>query len=157
MGNTNPDIIGYDAISALGSDLEQQWQDALAGKSGIGPLSRFPLKDDFPVRISGQCPDIDDISKSKKYPFLTARHQASWSSPIFKYGMLTVARALERSGLEITPELAPRVAVTYSSAVGGLDRYSKKKLLAGASSIENLVKPCKAPLEPTPSTVPDIS
>lgn len=35
--------------------------------------------------------------------------------------MLSVARALERSGLEIGPELAPRVAVTYSSAIGGLD------------------------------------
>jgi len=119
MGNGNPVIIGYDAISALGIDLEQQWQDALAGKSGIGPLSRFSLKDDFPVRISGQCPDIPE--EYKKYPFLTARHQASWSSPIFKYGMLSVARALERADLEITPEFAPRVAVTYSSAVGGLD------------------------------------
>jgi 3-oxoacyl-[acyl-carrier-protein] synthase II len=117
MGNENPVIIGYDAISALGSDLEQQWQDALAGKSGISGLSRFPLKDDFPVRIAGQCPDIDN----EDYPFLSARHQASWSSPVFKHAMLTVARALERSGLEITPELAPRVAVTYSSAVGGLD------------------------------------
>lgn len=119
MGNKNPVIIGYDAISALGSDLEQQWRDALAGKSGIGPLSRFPLKDDFPVRIAGQVPDLEDTGK--KYPFLSARHQASWSSPIFKYGMLSVARALEYSGLEITPELAPRVAVTYSSAIGGLD------------------------------------
>lgn len=117
MGNGNPVIIGYDAISALGSDLEQQWQDALAGKSGIGPLSRFPLQDDFPVRIAGQAPDIDH----EEYPFLTARHQASWSSPVFKYGMLSVARALKRSGLEISPELAPRIAVTYSSAVGGLD------------------------------------
>ncbi|HIP81996.1 MAG TPA: beta-ketoacyl-[acyl-carrier-protein] synthase family protein, partial [Desulfocapsa sulfexigens] len=54
MENFNPVIIGYDAISALGIDLEQQWQDALAGKSGIAPLTRFPLKEDFPVRIAGQ-------------------------------------------------------------------------------------------------------
>ncbi len=117
MGTPNPVIIGFDAISALGCDLEQQWQHALAGKSGITTLSRFPLQDDFPVRIAGQVPDIDE----KNYPFLTARHRASWSSPIFKYGMLSVARALERSGIEIGPELAPRVAVTYSSAIGGLD------------------------------------
>ncbi len=117
MRNTNPVIIGYDAISPLGIDLEQQWQAAIAGKSGIGVLSRFPLTEHFPVRIAGQVPDIDNLD----YPFLTARHQASWSSPIFKYGMLTVARALESSGLEITPDLAPRVAVTYSSAIGGLD------------------------------------
>ncbi len=117
MGNNNPVIIGFDAVSALGNDLEKQWQRALSGESGIETLSRFPLKDDFPVRIAGQVPDIVETD----YPFLSARHQASWSSPVFKYAMLTVARSLERSGLEITPELAPRVAVTYSSAIGGLD------------------------------------
>lgn len=117
MNTSKAVILSYDAISSLGSDLESQWQRALAGESGIGPLSRFPLKDDFPVRIAGQVPDIDDLD----YPFLTARHQASWHSPVFKYSMLTVARALERCNLRITPELAPRVAVTYSSAIGGLD------------------------------------
>jgi len=35
--------------------------------------------------------------------------------------MLAVHRALEDSGIEITPALAPRVGVTFSSAVGGLD------------------------------------
>jgi len=117
MSVSNPVILGYDAITALGSDTEAGWQQALAGKSGIAPLTRFPIDDDFPVRIAGQTPNIDDLD----YPFLTARHLASWTSPVFRYSMLTVARALERSGLEITEELAPRVAVTYSSAIGGLD------------------------------------
>jgi 3-oxoacyl-[acyl-carrier-protein] synthase II len=117
MGLKDAVIIGYDGISPLGIDLEEQWQQALAGKSGIGPLSRFPIADDFPVRIAGQVPAIDHLA----YPFLSARHQAAWSSPVFKYSMLTVARALERSRLEITPDIARRVAVTYSSAIGGLD------------------------------------
>lgn len=117
MKRTKAVVVGYDAISPLGSDLDQQWQRAIAGESGIGPLTRFPLRDDFPVRIAGQMPDID----YEPYPFLAPRHQAAWFSPVFKYGMLTVARALQRSGLEITPALAPRVAVTYSSAVGGID------------------------------------
>ena len=110
-------IVGYDAISPLGGDMASQWQRARTGESGIGPLTRFPLKDGFPVRIAGQMPDIDH----EPYPFLSARHQAAWFSPVFKYGMLTVARALERSGIHIDAALAPRVAVTYSSAVGGLD------------------------------------
>ena len=121
-------VVGYDAISPLGSDMAGQWQAALAGKSGIGPLTRFPLGDDFPVRIAGQMPDIDHLP----YPFLTARHQAAWHSPVFKYGMLTVARALAKSGIVIDARLAPRVAVTYSSAVGGIDAVlnSDRKLQA---------------------------
>jgi 3-oxoacyl-[acyl-carrier-protein] synthase II len=35
--------------------------------------------------------------------------------------MLTVHRALENSGIVISPEIAPRVAITFSSAVGGQD------------------------------------
>jgi 3-oxoacyl-[acyl-carrier-protein] synthase II len=110
-------IVGYDAISPLGSEMEGQWRRAMAGESGIGPLTRFPFKDGFPVTIAGQAPDIDNGG----HPFLSARHQAAWFSPVFKYGMLSVARALERSGIRIDASLAPRVAVTYSSAVGGLD------------------------------------
>ena len=117
MGGKDAVIVGYDAISPLGNDLEKQWQQALQGKSGIGPLTRFQLPDKFPVHIAGQVPDIDH----EDYPFLSARHQAAWSSPVFKYSMLSVARALKRSGIEISPDIALRTAVTYSSAIGGLD------------------------------------
>jgi len=117
MGEKDAVIVGYDAISPLGTDLGEQWRRALEGKSGIGPLSRFPLPDDFPVHIAGQVPDIDD----ENYPFLSARHQAAWNSPVFKYSMLSVARALERSGIKISPDIGLRTAVTYSSAIGGLD------------------------------------
>jgi 3-oxoacyl-[acyl-carrier-protein] synthase II len=110
-------IIGYDAVSPLGIHLDEQWQMALDGNSGVGPLTRFELTPDFPVRIAGQAPAIDHLG----YPFLKPREQARWPSPLFKYALLTVQRALARSGLEMTPQLAPRVAITYSSAVGGLD------------------------------------
>ena len=46
---------------------------------------------------------------------------AYWTSPIFKYALLVAHRALEKSGISITPDIAPRVAVTFSTAVGGLD------------------------------------
>ncbi len=117
MGGKDAVIVGYDAISPLGSDLEEQWQQALEGKSGVGPLTRFEHPENFPVHIAGQVPDIDQLD----YPFLSARHQAAWSSPVFKYSMLSVARALERSRIEMSPDIALRTAVTYSSAIGGLD------------------------------------
>ncbi len=110
-------IVGFDAVSSLGVDLDEQWRKALNGESGIGPLTRFPLSEDFPVRIAGEVAPINHLS----YRFLKPRELARWPSPVFRYALLTVQRALERSGLEITPEISPRVAVTYSSAVGGLD------------------------------------
>ena len=110
-------ILGYDAVSPLGIDLETQWERAIRGDSGIGPLTRFPLSPDFPVRVAGQVAPIDP----RPYSFLQPREMAHWTSPIFKHALLVVHRALEKSGLVITPEIAPRVAVTFSTAVGGLD------------------------------------
>ena len=117
MQGQGPVVVGYDCVSPLGVEFDQQWQRALAGESGIAALTRFDGGADFPVRIAGQMPTIDHLD----YPFLSARQQAMWTSPVFKYALLVVERALARSTIEIDSALAPRVGVTFSSAVGGVD------------------------------------
>ena len=72
MDNTRPVILAYDAVSPLGTELEGQWQRAAAGESGVGMLSRFPLREGFPVRIAGQVAEFD----SSPYPFLKPRELA---------------------------------------------------------------------------------
>jgi 3-oxoacyl-[acyl-carrier-protein] synthase II len=114
-------ILGYDTVSSLGTDLESQWRRAVQGESGIRPLTRFPLTADFPVRVAGQVGEVD----IRPYPFLQPREMAHWTSPIYQYALLVVHRALKMSGVEITADIAPRVAVTFSSAVGGLDAVLK--------------------------------
>lgn len=117
MKASNPLIMGYDSVSPLGTRMDIQWQRAVQGESGIRPLTRFPLRSGFPVKVAGEVEDID----VEPYPFLKPREMAHWTSPLFKYSMLVVHRALKKSGIDITPDIAPRVAVTFSSAVGGLD------------------------------------
>lgn len=117
MNQERPVILGYDCVSPLGTELEAQWSRAESGGSGVSLLTRFPLREGFPVRIAGQVAEID----TTPYPFLRPREMAHWTSPVFKHGLLVVMRALARSGVEITPEIAPRTAVTFSSAIGGLD------------------------------------
>ena len=117
MRSLNPVILSYDALSCLGTTMEIQWQKACAGRSGVSKISRFPLRENFPVEIAGQVEDID----FKPYPLLSPRNMALWTSPIFKHGMLVVHRALSKIGLEITPEISSRVATTFSTALGGLD------------------------------------
>jgi len=121
MSSKKAVIVGYDAVSPLGTEMAVQWARAIRGESGIGALTRFPLTDDFPVNIAGEVEDIDTAD----YPFLSPRKLALWPSPIFKYAMLVVHRALVKSGIDITAELSPRVAVTFSSAVGGQDAILK--------------------------------
>lgn len=132
MDARKPVILGYDAVSPLGTDMTRQWQRAVAGESGIGELTRFPLREGFPVRIAGQVEAFD----ASPYPFLSARALAQWPSPIFRHALLVVHRALRESGLEVTPEIAPRVAVTFGSAIGGLDAViAADRLLAAAGKL----------------------
>ena len=86
-------ILGYDAVSSLGTDMESQWQSAARGESGIGYLTRFPLTADFPVLVAGQVAPVD----IRPYPFLQPREMAHWTSPIFKYALLVVHRALKKA------------------------------------------------------------
>jgi 3-oxoacyl-[acyl-carrier-protein] synthase II len=108
MNRARPVIIGYDCVSPLGTELEAQWHRAAAGESGVSGLTRFPLREGFPVRIAGQIAEID----AGPYPFLKPREMAHWTSPVFKHALLVVMRALARAGIDITPDAAPRVAVT---------------------------------------------
>ena len=121
-------IIGYDAVSPLGTELESQWRRAVNGESGIGELTRFSPADDFPVRVAGQVDEVD----TTPYPFLSPRSMALWPSPIFSYAMLVVHRAMVKSGMDITAELAPRIAITFSSAVGGQDAvlHADRRMIA---------------------------
>jgi 3-oxoacyl-[acyl-carrier-protein] synthase II len=87
-------VIGYDAISPLGIDLDTSGAGPGRGKRHR-PADPLSAADGFPVRIAGQAPDIDHLP----YPFLKPPEQARWPSPVFKYALLSVARALEKSGI----------------------------------------------------------
>jgi 3-oxoacyl-[acyl-carrier-protein] synthase II len=120
MTQSRPVLLAWDGVSSLGLDWAEAWQRAVRGESGIGPLTRFPLRQDYPVRIAGQV-NLDPSAIDPLPPCLRPREMAHWKSPVFRYSMLAVHRALAKSGLSITPALAPRVAVTFSTAIGGLD------------------------------------
>jgi 3-oxoacyl-[acyl-carrier-protein] synthase II len=128
MRTDRPVIVGYDAVSPLGTELGMQWQRALKAESGIGELTRFPLREGFPVRIAGQVAEFD----GNPYPFLSPRAMAQWTSPLFRHALLVVHRALLKSGIDITPDLSPRVAVTFGSAIGGLDAVIEADRLLNA-------------------------
>jgi 3-oxoacyl-[acyl-carrier-protein] synthase II len=120
MAKSRPVLLAWDGVSSMGIDWQTSWRRAVAGESGIGPLTRFPLRPDSPVRIAGQV-DMDPAAIDPCPPCLRPREMAHWKSPVFRYSMLVVHRALAKAGISITPELAPRVAVTFSTAIGGLD------------------------------------
>ncbi len=51
-------ITGMGAVSPCGNDVGSTWANVVAGKSGIGPITRFDASQ-HPSRIAGECRDFD--------------------------------------------------------------------------------------------------
>ncbi len=48
-------------VSALGLDTDSTWQGLLAGRSGIGSITRFDTTD-FPTQIAGEVKGFDPLN-----------------------------------------------------------------------------------------------
>ena len=45
-------VTGIGAISSVGNNVDAMWESLVAGKSGIGPITKFDAAD-FKTRIAG--------------------------------------------------------------------------------------------------------
>jgi 3-oxoacyl-[acyl-carrier-protein] synthase II len=105
-------ITGLGIISPLGNDVEQSWQNLLAGKSGITKITRFDASP-FASQIAGEVKDFD-VSK-----YLSAK-EARRMDLFIHYGLVAAIEAIRDSGIEVTSENAERIGVNIGSGIGGL-------------------------------------
>lgn len=105
-------VTGVGLVSPLGIGTQENWEALLAGKSGIGPITRFDASQ-YPVRIAGEVKGFDpSLYVSKK--------DIKKMDTFIHYGMGATHYAMEDSGFRVTPENATRVAVVIGSGIGGL-------------------------------------
>jgi len=105
-------VTGLGLISPLGLGSAPLWEGLMAGRSGIGPITRFDTAD-FSVRIAGEVKGFD--------PAATMAHKDVKKFDLFvHYAVAASDMALEQAGLEITDANAHRVGVVIGSGIGGL-------------------------------------
>ena len=105
-------VTGLGIISPVGNSIAAAWENILAGKSGIGPITNFDVSD-FPVRIAGE---IRDFDVSEYIPGKDARRMGAF----IHYGIAAAGQAIADAGLEITDANAARAGVAVGSGIGGL-------------------------------------
>ncbi len=106
-------VTGMGALSPLGHSAQESWQNAIAGESGLGPITLFDPSD-YLIKVACEVKGFDP--KNYMHP-REARRQDR-----FEQMAIAVAReAIEDSGLEITEENAGRIGVIVSSAIGGIE------------------------------------
>lgn len=105
-------ITGIGIHSPVGLGLEANWQNIIAGKSGISSIDSFDTTG-MPASIAGQILDFNPENWMDK-------KSCRKMDRFIQLGMAAGLDAMADSGLEITDENAPRVGVHIGAGIGGL-------------------------------------
>jgi 3-oxoacyl-[acyl-carrier-protein] synthase II len=112
-------ITGAGAVTPLGAGVENFWDAALHGKSGIGEITLFDSSP-FPSQIAGECSDFDPTDfMSKK----AARRMDRYA----QLGIAAGIEAAESAGIiDLIRESPERVAIVMGSGIGGLSTWERE-------------------------------
>lgn len=105
-------ITGVGALSAVGLTVQENWDNLLAGKSGIDYLTKFNT-DAYSVTFGGVLKGFDVAE-------YIAPKEAKKMDPFIHYGIAAGAQAIRDSGLQVTEENATRIGVSIGSGIGGI-------------------------------------
>lgn len=120
MGKRRVVVTGIGAVTPVGNSAEASWENVIAGKSGIGPLTRVDTSK-FPVSVAAEVKDfnIEDYIEKKE-----ARKMDRFTH----YALAASMMAAKDADLTITEEMAPRVGVWIGSGIGGMETHEQQFL-----------------------------
>jgi len=123
-------VTGLGAVTPLGVGVGPTWKAILAGKSGVGRITKFDPSG-FPTTIAAEVKEFapEDFVDKKEVKRM---------DPFIHLAMASAKFAMSDSGLTIDEELAPRVGVYIGSGLGGLstlERYHQAYLEEGVRKI----------------------
>ena len=121
-------VTGLGLVTPLGGDVETTWQNLIAGKSGIAPITRFDTTDQK-AKIAGEV-------KPKDHPYgfdpdRRVDHKVQRQvDPFIVYAIDAAGQAFEDAGLtEMDDELKERTGVSIGSGIGGLPGIESESLV----------------------------
>ncbi|MFM7505494.1 MAG: beta-ketoacyl-ACP synthase II, partial [Rubrivivax sp.] len=109
-------VTGLGLVSPVGNSVEEGWATLVAGRSGIGPITRFDASA-MACRFAGEVKGfrIEDYISAKE-----ARHIDTF----IHFGMAAAMQAVRDAGLltgeALGEEAAERIGVMVGSGIGGL-------------------------------------
>ncbi len=110
-------ITGMGMVSPVGLSVKESWENILAGKSGIAPITHFDTTG-FSTTFGGSVKNFD-VSN-----YLSPK-DAKKMDPFIHYGIAASMEAIKDSGLEVTEANAERIGVAVGSGIGGLPGIEK--------------------------------
>ena len=111
-------VTGLGAITPIGNDVKTTWDNALAGKSGAGPITLFDaskFKTQFACEVKGFDPlevlERKEVRRFDRYSQLAIK---------------SAKEAMEDSGLDLEKEDTNRIGVVFSAGIGGIKTFEEE-------------------------------
>ena len=104
-------VTGLGAITPVGNDVESMWESLVAGRHGIGPITKFDCSD-FKAKVAAEVKDFDPLAYMDK-------SDARRSDLYTQYAVAAAVQAMADSKLEGTIE-PERLGVSFGSGIGGI-------------------------------------
>lgn len=111
-------ITGLAAISPVGTGKDKFWQALVAGRSGIGPITRFDATA-MPVRFAGEVKDFDA-------GLFFDRKEARRMDRFAQYAVAGARMAVEDAALDLEKENRDRVGVIFATGIGGMETFEEQ-------------------------------
>ncbi|MHB8139162.1 MAG: beta-ketoacyl-ACP synthase II [Smithellaceae bacterium] len=108
-------VTGLGALTPLGNSVAESWAGAVAGKSGVGLITKFDASA-FNSRIAGEIKNFDPLQYVDKKE---VRRYDNFAI----YAIAAAQMAMEDAAFTIGPEIAERVGVIVGSAIGGVQTF----------------------------------
>jgi len=105
-------VTGLGMVAPVGHTVAESWDNVIAGKSGIRPITHFDVEP-FSVHFGGPIYDFDITQ-------YISNKDARKMDKFIHYGMGAGCQAIEQAGLEVTEENAKRIGVAIGSGIGGI-------------------------------------
>lgn len=105
-------VTGVGLVSPLGIGNKENWDALLAGRCGIGPITRFDASR-LSSRIAGEVKGFDPSLYIEK-------KEIKKMDTFIHYAIAAAHFAMEDSGLPVTDANRERIAVVVGSGIGGL-------------------------------------
>ena len=131
-------VTGLGLVTSLGCGVEVNWENLLAGKSGIGAIQSFDISD-LPAKIAGQVP-VGEIAEGlfNADDWMTPKDQRRMDDFIV-YGLTAAIQAVADSGWTAeTEEDQVRTGVMIGSGIGGLNEIAKNAVLVESGNIRRV-------------------
>jgi 3-oxoacyl-[acyl-carrier-protein] synthase II len=110
-------VTGLGIVSPVGSAVDVAWANILAGRSGIGPITRFDVSR-FTTRFGGSVSGFD-------VDHYLAPKDARKMDVFMHYGVAASRQAIEDSGLEVNSDNAHRIGVAVGAGIGGIETIER--------------------------------